>query len=99
MTTILLLATLAVFYIWLKVRVGLLANEIDRLQQYRMQLVQENNQLKAQVMNLASYERITKLAQEKLNLAFVQQEIISTQPVAPQKQTNRPDSLRDDYRK
>ncbi|MCI0514553.1 cell division protein FtsL [candidate division KSB1 bacterium] len=99
MTIIFALATLAVFYIWLKVRVGLLANERDRLQQYRLQLVQENNQLKAQVMNLASYERITKLAQEKLNLAFVRQEIISTQPTAPQKRTHRPDSLRGDYRK
>ncbi|MBN2091205.1 cell division protein FtsL [candidate division KSB1 bacterium] len=64
---------IALLYIGLKVRVNILAKEIDNLHQEQILLTQQNYQLRARVMNLSSYERITRIAQEDLGMIFIQQ--------------------------
>lgn len=66
----------ALLYIGMKVRVNLLAKEIDDLHQEQISLTQQNYQLRARVMNLSSYERITKIAQQDLGMVFIQQDLI-----------------------
>ncbi len=67
---------IALLYIGLKVRVNLLATEIDNLHQEQILLTQQNYQLRARVMNLSSYERITRIAQEDLGMVFIQQDFV-----------------------
>lgn len=81
--SIFLLAIMSIFYIWLKVKVGLLANEIDELRKEQVRLIQQNYRLRGKVVQLSSYERITGIAQNKLGMIFIQQEAIRPQSVAP----------------
>jgi cell division protein FtsL len=74
--SIFLLAVMSVFYIWLKVKVGLLANEIEELRKDQVRLIQQNYRLRGNVVHLSSYERITGIAQNQLGLVFIQQEVI-----------------------
>lgn len=77
--SILLLAVMSVFYIWLKVKVGLLATELEHLRKDKVQILQQNYNLKGELVHLTSYERITNIAQDKLGMIFIQQEVISTE--------------------
>lgn len=74
--SIFLLAVMSVFYIWLKVRVGLLAGELEDLRKQKLQLLQKNYSLKGQIVHLSSYERITRIAQDELGMIFIQQEVV-----------------------
>ncbi|MDZ7261983.1 MAG: cell division protein FtsL [candidate division KSB1 bacterium] len=65
-----------VFYVWEKVRIGLLVSEIDELRKQEIQLQEENYVLRAKVIDLSSYENITRRAQEKLGMIFPQRETI-----------------------
>jgi len=81
--SIFFLALISIFYIWLKVRVGLLADEVERLRRQEVQLIQQNYHLNGKIVQLSSYDRITKIAQQKLGLDFVNQEVISVKARKP----------------
>jgi len=83
--SIFLVTVMSIFYIWLKVRVGLLAGEIEQLRQQQMQLIQENYHLKGQVVHLSSYDRITQIAQNQLGMVFIRQEVLSVKPDVTEK--------------
>lgn len=74
--SIFLLAVLSVFYIWLKVKVGLLANEIEELRKEQVRIIQVNYRLRGDVVHLSSYERITGIAKNQLGMIFIQPETI-----------------------
>jgi cell division protein FtsL len=76
MLSLIVITLISLLYIGLKVSVNLLAKEVDTLHQEQILLIQQNYQLRARAMNLSSYERITRIAQEDLGMVFIQQDFI-----------------------
>lgn len=73
---VIVLAVYMLFQVWLKVKVRLLASEIEQLKKAAIKLREENNQLQAKVTDLSSYERITQIAQKELGMIFLKQEVL-----------------------
>jgi cell division protein FtsL len=59
------------FYVWLRVETGLVSAELRELKLKENRLTAENEELRADVARLSSFERIQRIAQEELGLVFL----------------------------
>ncbi|NIR49471.1 cell division protein FtsL [candidate division KSB1 bacterium] len=70
-TLIVVSLLLMLFYIWLKFEMNLLLGDIQRLERENKRILDENDQLQAEVVRLSSYGRIRKIATGQLELVFI----------------------------
>ncbi len=71
-----LLAGLAVFYVWEGIRFGELNREIIQLELARQEILEENERLRAQVEELSSFRRISKIAEKYFGFVVLKPRII-----------------------
>ena len=76
MFLVLLLAMGMLFQVWLKVKIQLLATDIENLKRETLTLREDNNRLQTKVSDLSSYRRITGFAQNELGMIFLKQEVV-----------------------
>ncbi|MBN1353002.1 cell division protein FtsL [candidate division KSB1 bacterium] len=74
---VMILAVGMLFQVWLKVKIRLIASEIENLKKNVVTLREDTNRLQTRAINLSSYERITRLAQNELGMIFVKQEVLT----------------------
>ncbi len=72
----LLLSGLSVFYIWERIKLREIKRDIVTLERARRQIYEENQQLKAQTEQLASYRRIYKIATEHFGYIELKPKVI-----------------------
>ena len=63
-------------YVWQKVQVGQLVNEISDLKKEVQVLVEQNEKEKAKLLRLSNDSRIIKIAQHKFDMTFPQYEVV-----------------------
>ncbi len=61
---------LVVFYIWNKITVNRLANEINDLQNQQQKILSANEILRSEINQKSKLERIGKIATEKLDMVY-----------------------------
>ncbi|MFQ5632382.1 MAG: septum formation initiator family protein [bacterium] len=72
----LMLSGLAVFYVWERIKLREISREIIELNKTRKLLVEENERLRAQAEELASYRRIYPIAKERFGFVELKPRII-----------------------
>ena len=71
-----LCAGLMISFIWHKIRVNHLIEEIEELKKQELLLIEENEKSRATVLNLMNDSRIIGIAENKLHMIFPQYEVV-----------------------
>lgn len=75
-TFFVLLAGLAVFYVWEHIRIREISREIIQLQRAKQVLLDENARLRAQAEELSSYRRIYRIAKEHFGFVELKPRVV-----------------------
>ncbi len=74
--SLLLLGGLTVFYVWEGIRFRELNREIVELEMAKKEVLEENARLRAQVEELSSFRRISKIAEKRFGFVVLKPRVI-----------------------
>ena len=76
MLIIILIAGLMIGFIWQKVKIAQLVDQVEDLRKQEQLLKERNEKKRAKVLNLLNDSRIIKIAEKKLNMVYPPYEIV-----------------------
>lgn len=76
MVIIILIAGIMIGFIWQKVKIAQLVDQVEDLRKQEQLLKERNEKKRAEVLNLLNDSRIIKIAEKKLNMVFPPYEIV-----------------------